>query len=129
MSETLQFPVSAIDDEIDFDSIEVINKDVSKKDKWILNLKRRKWSLIFIIPTLIYVIIFCYVPMYGIVIAFQDFIPGDSMFGGECRLGWMENFNQFFSIPNFQDIFFNTFTLCLLGFIVGFPLPIIVALL
>ena len=58
MSETLQFPVSATDDEIDFDSIEVINKDVSKKDKWILNFKRRKWSLIFIIPALIYVIIF-----------------------------------------------------------------------
>jgi putative aldouronate transport system permease protein len=129
MSETLQFPVSATDDEIDFDSIEVINKDVSKKDKWILNLKRRKWSLIFIIPTLIYVIIFCYVPMYGIVIAFQDFIPGDSMFGGNAVwVGW-ENFHQFFSIPNFQDIFLNTFTLCLLGFIVGFPLPIIVALL
>ena len=129
MEETIQYLVDNSIDEIDFDSIEVVNKNLSKKEKWKMNFKRRKWSLIFIIPTLIYIIIFCYIPMYGIVIAFQDFIPGDSIFGYGAQWVGTDNFKQFFSIPNFKEIFLNTFTLCLFGFLVGFPLPIIVALL
>ena len=72
-----------------------------KWQKWKANFKRRGWILLFILPALVYVIIFCYVPMYGILV----------------------------SNPNFLDYFLNTFLLCILGFIVGFPLPIIVALL
>lgn len=126
--------------EITFDELEVVNKKQDdnldfkarcKKNfsKWLGNLKEKKWTLLFILPAVIYIIIFCYIPMYGIVIAFQDFIPGDKMFGGNAYwVGW-DNFERFFSIPNFGEIFINTFTLCLFGFIVGFPLPIIVALL
>ncbi|MDE7106785.1 MAG: ABC transporter permease subunit, partial [Clostridiales bacterium] len=43
-------------------------------------------------------------------------------------VGW-ENFQIFFANPNFADYFLNTFLLCIFGFIVGFPLPILVALL
>lgn len=115
--------------DVDLDSLEVQSKTPTKKERWIMNFKRRGWCLLFIIPALIYIIIFCYIPMYGIVIAFQDFIPGDSVFGSNAQwVGWA-NFEYFFSIPNFKEIFFNTFFLCLFGFLVGFPLPIIVALL
>ncbi len=114
---------------MDLDSLEVSNKALSKKERWKINFRRRKWSLLFIIPTIIYIIIFCYVPMYGILIAFQDFIPGDKIFSTQAYwCGW-DNFERFFEIPNFKEIFINTFTLCLFGFLVGFPLPIIVALL
>ena len=100
-----------------------------KWQKWKANFKRRGWILLFILPALIYVIIFCYVPMYGILVAFQDYMPGDPIIGEETAwVGWV-NFQNFFANPNFLDYFMNTFLLCILGFIVGFPLPIIVALL
>ena len=101
----------------------------SKWQKWKDNFKKKGWILIFIIPALIYVIIFCYVPMYGILVAFQDYMPGDQIIGSSTVwVGW-KNFKTFFSNPNFWDYFKNTFLLCIFGFIVGFPLPIIVALL
>ena len=100
-----------------------------KWQKWKANFKRRGWILLFILPALIYIIIFCYVPMYGILVAFQDYMPGDPIIGeGTAWVSW-KNFQNFFANPNFLDYFMNTFLLCILGFIVGFPLPIIVALL
>ena len=101
----------------------------SKWDEWKANFKRRGWILLFILPALVYIIIFCYIPMYGILVAFQDYMPGDQIIGSSTQwVGW-KNFITFFSNPNFWDYFLNTFLLCILGFIVGFPLPIIVALL
>lgn len=112
-----------LDDEV------VINTGLTKWEKWKINFKRHKWAILFIIPAFIYIAIFCYLPMYGILIAFQDFIPGDSIFSTNAVWCGFDNFERFFMIPNFWDIFMNTFTLCLFGFLVGFPLPIIVALL
>lgn len=104
-------------------------QNTTKWQKWKDNFKRKGWILIFIIPALIYIIIFCYVPMYGILVAFQDYMPGDQIIGSSTVwVGW-KNFQTFFSNPNFWDYFVNTFLLCIFGFIVGFPLPIIVALL
>lgn len=100
-----------------------------KWEKWKQNFMRKGWILIFILPAFIYVLIFCYIPMYGILVAFQDYMPGDSIIGSSTVwVGW-DNFITFFSNPNFWNYFVNTFLLCIFGFIVGFPLPIIVALL
>ena len=104
-------------------------KPRSKWEEWKANFKRRGWILLFILPALIYVIIFCYIPMYGILVAFQDYMPGDQIIGSTTQWVGFKNFMTFFSNPNFWDYFKNTFLLCILGFIVGFPLPIIVALL
>ncbi|MCM1131082.1 MAG: ABC transporter permease subunit [Roseburia sp.] len=101
----------------------------SKWDKWKANFKKRGWILLFIIPALVYIIIFCYAPMYGILVAFQDYIPGDNIIGSDTKWVGFENFHTFFANPNFGKYFLNTFLLCILGFIVGFPLPIIVSLL
>lgn len=103
--------------------------NTSKWEKWKANFKKKGWILLFIIPALIYIIIFCYAPMYGILVAFQDYIPGDSIIGSDTKWVGFENFHTFFSNPNFGSYFLNTFLLCILGFIVGFPLPIIVSLL
>ena len=112
-----------------YTSIEEMMKPQSKWEKWKANFKRRGWILLFIIPALIYVIIFCYVPMYGILVAFQDYVPGDQIIGPNTVWVGFKNFFTFFSNPNFWNYFLNTFLLCILGFVVGFPLPIIVALL
>ena len=101
----------------------------SKWERWKSNFKKRGWILLFILPALIYIIIFCYIPMYGILVAFQDYMPGDQIVGSETVWVGFKNFMTFFSNPNFWDYFRNTFILCIFGFIVGFPLPIIVALL
>ncbi len=108
----------------------VVNKNAPDKwEKWKTNFKRRGWILVFILPALIYVLIFCYVPMYGILVAFQDYGVGDQIFGPSTVWVGFDNFKAFFSNPNFGDYFVNTFLLCFLGFIVGFPLPVVVALL
>lgn len=107
-------------------------KKSRKNDKWTKwkdNFKRHGWILVFIMPAFIYVLIFCYVPMYGILVAFQDYMPGDQILGPNTLWVGFDNFKMFFSNPKFMDYFVNTFLLCLFGFIVGFPLPIIVALL
>lgn len=119
---------SATETAIEANGLPLNNK--SKWESWKDNFKRRGWILLFILPAVIYILIFCYIPMYGILVAFQqNYIPGDPIIGeGTQWVGW-ENFKTFFSNPNFLTYFKNTFLLCILGFIVGFPLPIIVALL
>lgn len=102
-------------------------KDISvlqpkkKKKAWIL--------LLFILPAVVELIMFNYVPMYGILIAFQDYIPGDSILSTQSIWIGFDNFKQFFNLPNFWEMMGNTFFLCLFGFLFGFPLPIAVALL
>lgn len=102
---------------------------LSKKQRIINNFKRHWPVLLFILPAFVYVFIFNYLPMYGILVAFQDFIPGDQIIGPyTIWVGW-DNFIKFFELPNFWETFMNTFLLCFFGFLVGFPIPIIVALL
>ncbi len=131
-------PVELSDEEYEklYDAVDAENKGeeptskpLTPKERRKLNFKRHGWVLLFILPALAYVIIFCYLPMYGIVVAFQDYIPGDSIIGSDTTWIGFENFKMFFSNPDFGTYFVNTFLLCILGFIVGFPLPIIVALL
>lgn len=96
--------------------------------KFATNFKKHWKTLIFVLPAIIYILIFCYLPMYGILVAFQDYVPGDDIIGQYTFWVGFENFKRFFELPNFWQIFWNTFILCLVGFVVGFPLPIIVAL-
>ena len=89
----------------------------------------KNWQLyVFIAPALIYTIIFCYTPMYGIQLAFKDF----SMRAGITHSPWadpiLKNFKLFLDGRMFRDVLLNTITLSLYGMIAGFPLPIILAL-
>lgn len=93
------------------------------------NLKKLmgKWQLLvmFAIPLLWY-IIFCYVPMYGIQLAFKDYNP---------RLGYLKSpvvglrwFKQFFSSYYWKDAVWNTFSISLYSILIGFPIPILLAI-
>ena len=79
-----------------FDEELVLNQ--TKFEKWKMNFNRRKWSLLFILPALIYIIIFCYIPMYGILVAFQDYVPGDKIIGSTTQWVGFSNFQTFFSL-------------------------------
>lgn len=81
------------------------------------------WMLL---PALVYVILFNYVPMYGLQIAFKDYRVSLGITGSK----WVgfKHFITFFNSFNFWTLLTNTLTLSLYKLIVGFPIPIIVAL-
>ncbi len=82
---------------------------------------------LMLVPVLAFYFIFKYLPMYGVVIAFQDY----SIFRGVAGSRWVgfENFAWAFEQPTFWLATANTIKLNLLSLIFGFPAPIILALL
>ena len=89
----------------------------------------RHWQLylIFILPAVALTLIFKYMPMGGILIAFQDYNPFKGILGSE----WvgLEHFQRFMSSPDFQRYLVNTLKLSVYGLLWGFPIPIILAFL
>lgn len=79
-----------------------------------------------ILPVLIYFIVFKYVPMYGMQIAFKDFVATKGIFGSE----WvgLKHFKRFFDSYYFWRLIKNTLGIGLYELAVGFPIPIILAL-
>ncbi|MFE4711156.1 MULTISPECIES: ABC transporter permease [unclassified Paenibacillus] len=86
--------------------------------------ERQLWLLS--LPIILWVLLFAYYPMYGLVIAFQNYIPGQSLFGN-----WIgfDNFVRFFNEPDFWMIIRNTLVISMLNLLIGFPAPILLALL
>ncbi|MBO7743756.1 sugar ABC transporter permease [Paenibacillus sp. MWE-103] len=85
------------------------------------------WELyLFMVPCLLYFIVFHYVPMYGVQIAFKNFLPSKGI-AGSSWVGF-DNFERFFNSYYFWDLLWNTFSLSLYELAVGFPLPILLAL-
>ncbi|GGE01457.1 ABC transporter permease [Paenibacillus nasutitermitis] len=97
-----------------------------------LNKKMRKVAefyqlYLMIFPALAYILIFHYVPMYGLQIAFKDF-RNTLGFKGSPWVG-LKHFERFFELPSFWNLIANTVLLNLYELAVGFPIPIILALL
>lgn len=82
---------------------------------------------IMITPVILYFLIFNYVPMIGLVIAFKNYVLSDGIFGSE----WvgLANFQRLFDSPDFPKAIRNTLTISLLRLFFGFAAPIILALL
>ena len=80
-----------------------------------------------ITPVILYFLIFNYVPMIGLVIAFKNYVLSDGIFGSE----WvgLANFQRLFDSPDFPKAIRNTLTISLLRLFFGFAAPIILALL
>ena len=90
-------------------------------------LKKYHQFYLMLIPVVAFYIVFKYLPMYGIVIAFKDY----SIFRGVAGSEWVgfSVFERAFEQPSFWRAFVNTIRLNLLSLIFGFPAPIIFALL
>ncbi len=89
---------------------------------------RNNWGLyLLLLPAIIYALIFLYLPMVGVVIAFTDYSPTKGFFGSP----WVgfKYFRKFFESYNFWDIFYNTVALSIYNLIATFPIPILFALL
>lgn len=95
--------------------------------KYILKRLRESWQwYILLLPALVYVFIFEYMPIYGLRIAFVDFKPRKGINGSEWV--WFEHFIRFFNYPKFWDLLKNTLSITLLS-LTTFPCAIIFALL
>lgn len=79
-----------------------------------------------VIPGFILLIIFSYIPMYGVIMAFQDYDPSAGIIGSEW-IGF-ENFERFFKGYYFKEVLLNTVFISLFSLVVGFVFPLIFAL-
>jgi putative aldouronate transport system permease protein len=111
---------------------DIASKPILTSMKTLFNKRVKKikknWSLyVLILPVVLYFIIFQYWPMYGVQIAFKDFMVGLGITGSP----WVgfKHFELFFHSIFFKRIIFNTIEISLFSLIVGFPAPIILALL
>ena len=88
---------------------------------------RHKYKYLVILPVIVYMILFHYKPMYGVVIAFQNFRPTLGIAGSQ----WVgfKHFNRFFDDINFWRLLRNTLSISLWSLLFSFPAPIILALL
>ena len=82
---------------------------------------------LMILPAMVFVGLFAYVPMYGIQLAFRDFVPSKGLTGG-AFVGF-KYFVQFFTSPMFASTMINTFKISLGTLVLGFLAPIVLALL
>ena len=98
------------------------NSELMKRRIW-----RNKELYLLILPVIIYYIVFHYKPMYGLVIAFQDYSPRRGITGSE----WvgLQHFNDFFKGIYFGRLLRNTLEISIATLLIGFPAPIILALL
>lgn len=90
-------------------------------------INKKKYLYLLLIPGVVYFIIFNYIPMYGIIIAFKDF----NFAKGILASPWIgfENFKYMFGLSDFYKVFWNSLYLGFLRLVFGFPIPIILALL
>ena len=103
-----------------------ISTIASPHKKGILAYIKQEYLLYLImIPGILYFVVFKYIPMYGVTIAFQNyniFNPDASIFVG------LENFQKLFSQAGFQRALVNNIVISLQKLVVGFPIPIILSL-
>jgi len=98
-----------------------------KKRGLIKRFYKEKQLWLICIPMIIWVLVFSYYPMYGVLLAFVKYVPGKEIFDSEW-VGLMY-FKQFITSPDFPIVLRNTLAISGLGILFGFPAPIILALL
>lgn len=95
--------------------------------KLLKDLARHKYIYFMLIPVIAYYVIFLYLPMYGLQIAFKDFSPVKGIWGSDW-IGF-KHFVSFYDSYYFWRLIRNTVLLSLYTFVFGFPAPILLALL
>lgn len=106
-------------------SVGIIN---SNKDRsFFAKVLEQKNLHLMILPFVILVFIMCYMPMFGIVLAFKEFSPSQGIFGSP----WVgfKYFEQFFFSGDFLKIMRNTLAMSMLNILIGFPVPVLFAIL
>ncbi|MFD0716651.1 ABC transporter permease [Paenibacillus sp. GCM10027626] len=96
-------------------------------------LGKRMWAYrafyLMMLPGIVYFILFRYLPMYGVVIAFKDYSMLDGMLGSSWADPWYKYFEQFYNSPYFSQLLTNTVVISFYKLIFGIIPPILMALL
>ncbi|MCR2822968.1 ABC transporter permease [Lederbergia panacisoli] len=100
---------------------------VKNKNKKLKQVKKSIPLYVLLLPSIILLICFTYIPMYGVIISFKDYSPVLGIWGSP----WVgfKHFIQFFNSYQFELTIKNTLTISLYSILVGFPLPIALAIL
>lgn len=101
------------------------NRPLRRKGAVVRFLKQ--WDIqLMAVPALLFILVFSYIPMYGLLMAFQDY----SLFRGFLDSPWVgfKHFDMFFAAPEFWNVMRNTLVISVLKLCIGFPAPIILAL-
>ena len=107
--------------------VRAMNPKANKRKKLWVQIKRHRVLYLFILPCFIWLIIFSYAPMSGIVLAFKNYKFNLGIFGSPWA--GMKHFNEFINSPEFWITIKNTLRISLLKLALCFPAPIILALL
>lgn len=94
-----------------------------KKKNW-----QKDWQLhLMILPGLLFILIFKYMPLGGITIAFKGFLPGKGIWGSP----WvgLENFEYMLALPDTKRVMWNTLFIAAAKILINFPVPIIISIL
>lgn len=101
-----------------------------KQKKSLGTIMKSEWPLhVMLLPAIILLIIFAYLPMVGIVISFQDFVPSGGM-KGFFTSQWVgfDNFKYVFGMKDFQQVLVNTLVIAVLKIVAGIAVPLVLAL-
>lgn len=93
-----------------------------KKAGVFTNLSRYKEYYIMLIPGFLFFLVFCYGPMYGLIIAFQDYYPLKGIDGS--KFVGLKHFKSLFTNPFFLSVLKNTLIISAYKLLVCFPAPI-----
>lgn len=112
---------------------EVINSKEIKKPKIKFSrsyIKNNIELYLIMLPVIVFLIIFSYIPMYGVIIAFQNYVPGKPFLAFDGSVTWvgLKYFKDFISSIYFARVFGNTILLSLYNLLFGFWMPIVFAL-
>ena len=101
-------------------------KPVITKELVVKDFRRNRLLYLMVVPMAVYLLIFCYYPMYGAVIAFKNFVPARGILGSP----WVgfKHFSDFFGSFYFWRLLKNTFLISFWSIVFGFPAPILLAL-
>lgn len=104
------------------------NKAVAfRKTGWMKTMWKQRSILMFLVPGLVFFFIFAYIPMYGLIGAFQKYNPVKGFF--RSPFVGMKNFKVLFSLPDFGLVIRNTLRIGFFSLLFGFPAPIVLAFL
>lgn len=102
------------------------NLKTEARRKWRKKLYEQRHIQIMALLGMAWMIVFNYIPMYGVIIAFKEFNIVKSI--GEAPWVGLQHFKEFFQDDNFANVMKNTLGISLIKLLIGFPLPIIFAL-
>lgn len=106
--------------------MELQKKKESLGIRLLKNMKKNWILYVMILPVAAYYIVFAYTPMYGILLAFKNYKVKLGILGSP----WVgfDHFQRFFSAYNFKQLIGNTVGISVYSLIIGFPIPIVFAL-